>query len=98
MISVKLLIPLDPDFPMVGGQILKVKAGAELAYREGRPVIKLKGISLMGVPVPNAWLGGIKNIDLIKEFGAEEGFWKTFSDGIDSVSVVEGLLQLRFKE
>lgn len=98
MISIKLLIPLDPDFPMVGGQILRVRAGAEFAYREGRPVIKLKGISLMGVPVPNAWLGGIKNIDLIKEFGSNEGFWKTFSDGIDSVSVVEGFLQIRFKE
>ncbi len=83
---------------MVGGQILKVRAGTELAYREGRPVIKLKGISLMGVPVPNAWLGGIKNIDLIKEFGSDEGFWKSFSDGIDSISVVEGLLQIRFKE
>ncbi|MGB3225291.1 MAG: arginine N-succinyltransferase [Desulforhopalus sp.] len=98
MISVKLLIPLDPDLPMVGGQILRVKAGTELAYREGKPVIKFKGISLMGVPVPNAWLGGIKNIDLIKEFGSDEGFWKTFSDGIDSISVVEGFLQIRFKE
>lgn len=98
MISIKLLIPLDPDFPMVGGQILRVRAGAELAYREGRPVIKLKGISLMGVPMPNAWLGGIKNIDLIREFGSDEGFWKSFSDGIDSVSVVEGFLQIRFKE
>lgn len=98
MISVRLLIPFDPDFPMVGGQTLKVRAGVELAYRAGRPVIKLKGISLMGVPVPNAWLGGIKNIDLIKEFGSDEGFWQTFSDGIDSVSVVEGFLQIRFKE
>jgi hypothetical protein len=58
MVSVRLLLPLDPDFPMLGGKILKVKAGTELAYREGRPVIKLKGVSLMGVPVPNAWLGG----------------------------------------
>jgi hypothetical protein len=98
MVSVKLLIPLDPDFPILGGKILKVKAGAELAYREGRPVIKLKGVSLMGVPVPNAWLGGIKNIDLIREFGSDEGFWKTFSDGIDSIRVVEGFLQIRFKE
>jgi hypothetical protein len=52
----------------------------------------------MGVPVPNAWLGGIKNIDLIREFGSDEGFWKTFSDGIDSIRVVEGFLQIRFKE
>jgi len=52
----------------------------------------------MGVPMPNAWLGGIKNIDLIKEFGTDEGFWKTFADGVDSIKVVEGSLQVRLKE
>lgn len=98
MVSIKLLIPLDPDFPMLGGKTLKVKGGAELAYRDGRPVIKIKGISLMGVPVPNAWLGGIKNIDLIKEFGTDEGFWKTFADGVNSISVVEGFLKIQLKE
>jgi hypothetical protein len=98
MVSIKLLIPLDPDFPMLGGQTLKVKAGAELAYRDGRPVVKLKGVSLMGVPMPNAWLGGIKNIDLIKEFGADEGVWKSIADGVESISVVEGFLKIQLKE
>ena len=98
MVSIKLLIPLDPDFPFLGGKTLKVKAGAELAYREGRPVVKLKGVSIMGVPMPNAWLGGLKNIDLIREFGADEGFWKTFSAGVDSISVMKGFLKIQFKE
>jgi hypothetical protein len=98
MVSIKLLIPLDPDLPMLGGKTLRVSAGAELAYREGRPVIKLKGISLMGVPIPNAWLGGIKNIDLIREFGANNGFWKTFADGVDSISVADGFLKVQLKE
>ena len=52
----------------------------------------------MGVPLPNAWLGGLKNIDLVKEFGADEGFWNTFSAGVDSISVVEGFLNIRLKE
>jgi hypothetical protein len=98
MVSIKLLIPLDADFPVLGGKTLKVNAGAELASRDGRPVIKLRGVSLMGVPMPNAWLGGMKNIDLINEFGADEGFWKTFADGVDSISVVEGFLKIRLKE
>lgn len=97
MISIKLLIPLDPDFPMLGGKTFKVKAGAELAYRDGRPVVKLKGVSLMGVPMPNSWLGGFKNIDLIKEYGADEGFWKSFSDGVESIGVEEGALQVQLK-
>jgi hypothetical protein len=98
MVSIKLLLPLDADLPVFGGKTLKVNAGAELAYRAGRPLIKLKGVSLMGVPMPNAWLGGMKNIDLINEFGEEEGFWKSFADGVDSISVVEGFLKIRLKE
>jgi hypothetical protein len=98
MVSIKLLIPLDPDFPMLGGKTLNVRAGAELAYRQARPVVILKGVSIMGVPMPNAWLGGLKNIDLVKEFGADEGFWKTFAAGVDSISVAEGLLKIRLKE
>lgn len=98
LISVKFLIPLDPDFPMLGGQTLKLKAGAELAYRGGRPVVKLRGVSVMGVPVPNAWLGGIKNIDLVQEFGADPGFWQNFAEGVEGISVGEGSLRIRLKE
>lgn len=97
-ISIKLLIPLDPDLPILGGKTLKINAGAELAYRDGRPVAKLHGVSLMGVPMPNSWLGGIKNVDLIKEFGADAGFWKAFADGVEAISVGDGFLNIRLKE
>ncbi len=98
LISAKLLVPVDPDFPILGGQILKVRAGLELAYAAGRPVVVLKGISVMGVPIPNAWLGGIKNIDLVREFGADEGFWKAFAAGVELIRVEEGGLQIKLKE
>ncbi len=52
----------------------------------------------MGVPVPNAWLGGIKNVDLISEFGQDEGFWKAFADGVQNIQVVEGDLVIKLKE
>ena len=81
LVSAKLLLPVDEDFPIMGGRILKVRAGAELAYRNGKPVVVLRGVSIMGVPIPNAWLGGLKNVDLVSEFG-DAGFWKAFSDGV----------------
>ena len=98
LVSAKLLIPVDPDFPMFGGKTLRVKAGVELAYREARPVVKIRGVSIMGVPVPAAWMGGLKNIDLIEQFGTDEGFWKAFSDGVDSITVQEGQLHVQLKE
>lgn len=98
LVSLKMLVPLEPDFPFIGGKVLRVRAGMEIAYREGRPVVKLKGISLMGVPLPNAWLGGMKNVDLVREFSGEQGFWKAFADGVASISVAEGTLAIVMKE
>jgi len=98
LVSVKMLIPLDPDFPFLGGKTLKIKAGAELAFRDSRPVVILRGISVMGVPLPNAWLGNLKNIDLIKAFGTDPGFWKGFADGVAAIQVREGSLLIVLKE
>ncbi len=98
LISIKLLLPLDPDLPVLGGQTLKITAGAELAYRSGRPVAKLHGVSVMGLPMPNSWLGGIKNVDLVEEFGADPGFWQAFADGVEAIGVGEGLLTIRLRE
>lgn len=96
--SAKLLIDLDPDFPFLGGKTLKVNAGAELAYSDRRPIVILKGVSVWGVPLPNAWLGGLKNVDLVSEFGGEDGFWKAFADGIKNISVEQGNLLIELNE
>lgn len=96
--SARLRIPLDEDLPIFGGQILKVSAGLEMSYRNQKPVVALRGISLWGVPIPNAWMGNIKNVDLVEEFGNEKGFWKAFSDGVDEIKVSEGRLKVKLKE
>jgi cell division septal protein FtsQ len=96
--SAKLLVPLDPDLPLFGGKTLKVTAGLEMRYAEGRPVIILKGVSVWGVPLPNAWLGDMKNIDLVKAYGTDRGFWQAFSEGVEKIEVEEGKLRIRLKE
>jgi len=98
MASAKLLVHLDPDFPFFGGQTLKVTAGTEIAFRNQRPVVVLKGVSVWGVPIPNAWLGGLKHVDLVNEFGTEAGFWKAFADGIEHVRISDGAVQIQLRE
>jgi len=98
LLSARLLVPVDEDFPVLGGQTLKVRAGLELAYRDGRPIVVLRGVSIMGVPVPNAWLGGMKNIDLVEYYGHKAGFWKAFADGVDSIRVADGNITMMLKE
>lgn len=96
--SAKLLIPLDPDFPVMGGKTLRLNAGVQLSFSNDRPVVILKGVSVMGVPIPNAWLGNLKNVDLVREFGTDEGFWKAFASGVELIEVKQGQLLIRLKE
>jgi plasmid maintenance system antidote protein VapI len=95
--SAKLLVHLDEDFPILGGNTVKLTAGAELAFATGKPIVKLKGVSIWGVPLPNAWLGGIKNVDLVQEFGQEPGFWQAFAEGVELVEVKQGHLLIKLK-
>ena len=96
--SIKLLVDLDPDFPFFGGKTLKVSGGTELSYQNNRPVIVMKGVSVWGVPIPNAWLGGLKNIDLVREFGGNDGFWKSLAEGIEDIRVQDGKLLIQLAE
>lgn len=98
LVSAKLLIPLEEDFPILGGKTLRVNAGVGVAYQNDKPYIALKGLSIMGVPIPNAWLGGIKNVDLVDEFGIDPGFWKSFSEGVKNIQVTDGKIFIKLKE
>lgn len=96
--SAKMIIPMDPDFPIIGGKTIRVNTGLGLSFANDRPVVILKGVSIMGVPIPNAWLGNLKNVDLVQEFGLQSGFWKTFAAGVEYINVQDGKLQIKLKE
>ncbi|HAR96214.1 MAG TPA: arginine N-succinyltransferase [Deltaproteobacteria bacterium] len=97
MVSVKLVVPVENDFPLLGGKTLRLTCGITLRYEARRPVVALQGISIGGVPIPNAWLGNIKNIHLVQEFGDQGGFWKIFSEGVEDIKVSEGTLFIKLK-
>ena len=96
--SSKLLIPVDPEFPVLGGKTLRVTAGLELDYRDRQPIVILRGVSVMGIPIPNAWLGNLKNVDLVGEFGGRPGFWQSFAAGVETIAVGDGTLDIELKE
>jgi len=96
--SVKLLGPLDPDLPFVGGRTLKVTAGLELRIQGDRPRAILKGVSVWGVPLPNAWLGNMKNIDLLQAYGKAGGFWQAVREGVEELDIRDGKLHIRLKK
>jgi hypothetical protein len=65
LISIKLVIPVDEEIPVLGGKTLRFNLGVILGYEHGKPIVALKGVSLGGIPVPNAWLGNLMNKNLV---------------------------------
>lgn len=96
--SATLLISIPKDFPLMAGEILRVNTGLDIHLdTNGRPVVALVGVSLMGVPIPNAWLGNMKNVNLVSEFG-DRGFWNTFADGVENIQIRDGELSIKLRK
>tara|TARA_B100000809_G_C15138378_1_gene531700 strand:+ start:969 stop:1709 length:741 start_codon:yes stop_codon:yes gene_type:complete len=101
LISVKWLLPLDPEFPLLGGKTLKFTAGVEIAYRNQQPSVSFRGLSLWGVPLPSAWMGELKHINLVSEYSGgtdQKSFWQSFAAGIDHIKISDGELFVKLKE
>jgi len=98
LISVKLVLPVDDEIPVLGGKRIKLHMGLTVHYEGKRPVIALKGVSLGGIPLPNAWLGSLKNVNLLEEFGGGDGFWEVFTAGVRSIRVRRGELRIVLSE
>jgi len=98
LISVKLVVPVDDEVPVLGGKTMKIQMGLVVRYEQDRPYIALKGVSLGGIPLPNAWLGYLKNVNLVEEFGTEDGFWKIFAAGVQTIRVTRGHLRITLKK
>lgn len=95
--SAKILVPIPRDFPVMAGEILRVNAGLDIHLDANRrPSVSLVGVSLMGVPIPNAWLGNMKNVNLVSEFG-DRGFWNAFADGVEDIQIREGELYIKLR-
>lgn len=95
LVSVTALIPIEEDFPLLGGKTLRLRLGVNLAYQAGAPVVALQGVSLGGIPLPNAWLNHLKHKNLVAEFSPSGGFWQTFAAGIEDLQVAEGQVRIR---
>ncbi|MGH7885774.1 MAG: arginine N-succinyltransferase [Thermodesulfobacteriota bacterium] len=98
LLSVKMLIPMDEEFPILGGKTIKIHFGTILAYRDNNLVVAIKGISIGGIPLPSAWWGGIKNRNLVEYFDGKTGFWNTLASGISDVKISEGEMYIKLKE
>ena len=98
LVSATLLVDVDEGFPFLGGRTVRINSGLGLEFKNQRLVAVLKGVSIMGVPLPGDWLGGLKNVDLVEQFDGQDGFWQNFANGITHLAVQNGRIEIELAE
>ena len=86
-------IDVPDDWPMLGGKTIRLRLSLEATLEDQRMALRVSDVSLSGFPLPNAWLGGIKGVDLIDQY-ADSRPLRTFVAGIEEFYIADGALTL----
>lgn len=67
-INAYLAVPIPQDFPIGGGKMFRARGRFRLSIEEGgTPYAVLEDVTVFGLSLPNAWLGGIKGQNLFAD-------------------------------
>ncbi|MCB1227351.1 MAG: hypothetical protein KDK99_16155 [Verrucomicrobiales bacterium] len=98
-ITANFLLPIADDAPLFAGTTLRLRiALGTLMDATGKLVIKVNDVSVGGVPLPNAWLGDIKGVDLVANQIGSDPALQRFAAGIKAFTVGDESLQIVLNE
>ena len=86
-------IPIPDDFPGIGGKTARLRVALETRLIEQTLSVRVSEVSIGGFPLPNAWLGGLKDIDLVEHY-ANSGPLKALVAGIEEFDISEDAITL----
>lgn len=94
-ISATVLLPVPPDsgLPLVSGTTIRVGLTLNARMDDAKKVaVEVRDVRVGGLPMPNAWLGNVKGLNLAGENLENDPAMKQFFSGIQSLKIgPEGL-------
>ncbi len=97
-ISARAIVPIPADAPFIGGKTLRLRLSLRTFLDEAnRLAIIVQDVSVGGVPLPSAWLGGLKGSNIVDEYSSEHGLLKALADGIEEFEVKDGAMTVILK-
>jgi hypothetical protein len=100
-ISATVLVPVPEDagVPLLSGTTLRLSLALGAHMDENKKVaLQVRDIRVGGVPLPNAWLGGIKGVNLTEETLQNDPAIQRFLAGIQSLSITPDGLRVVLAE
>ena len=90
--------PIPQDVPVLGGKMFRARGRFRLSLTKGaEPYAILEDVTVFGVSLPKAWLGGIKGENLLADaMGKNHG--NPVLRGVKSLRVEPGVLILELAD
>jgi hypothetical protein len=97
-INAYIAVPIPKDFPVGGGRMFRARSRFGLSLgNDGAPYAVLEDVTVFGLSLPKAWLGGLKGENLLGEAtGQRNG--KPVLRGIKSLRLEPGALVLEVED
>lgn len=97
-VGATILAPVDEEVPLLGGHTVRLKIAFNTKLDEShRFALSLADVSVGGISLPNAWLGGVKGLNLLAEDHPDThgpSLLKGFAAGIKDFQLKNGELRL----
>lgn len=92
-------IPADSGLPLLAGANLRLRFSLDAACDpQAGPLIAIRDVRLGGIPLPNAWLGGIKGLNWVDQNLNQDPGVQRFLSGIQDLEVRPEGIRLRLRE
>ena len=97
-VNAYVVVPIPQDFPILGGKMFRARANFGLSIGNGgTPYASLQDLTVFGLSLPKAWLGGIKGQNLLENaVGTKNG--SPILQGIKNLRVEPGALVLEVND
>lgn len=97
-VNAYLAVPIPQDFPIGGGKMFRARGRFRVSLgNEGCPVAMLEDVTVFGLSLPKAWLGGLKGENLLGEaVGQRQG--EPIIQGVKSLRIEPGALVLEVQD
>ena len=97
-INADVAVPIPQDFPIGGGKMFRARGRFRVSLgNDATPFAILEDVTVFGLSLPKAWLGGVKGENLIGQAMGERNGKPVFQ-GVKSLRVEPGALVLEVED
>ena len=99
-VAATVLAPVENDVPLFGGHTLRLKVAFNTKLDDQRRfALSLADVSISGISLPNAWLGGLKGLNLLSSSDSgNPDLVKGFAAGIKDFQMRNGEMRIVLNE